>query len=111
MQGPVSPDTEGLYGEEESRAKTLRDLVKIAYPEGLSDLNLREINFMSALETLAKILDSDVLRTWNRKFLKLRVSRNRLGRREISSTLTLAGVKAKKGGAKSIKDLFSGLKA
>jgi len=105
----ASPLKDRPLGQEEALAKSLLELTQPEKIELFSDLNDEEIIALSALLTWGKELKIKVLKTFVQQFLRLRVSRYRLGRREIALTVGMAGgsVGVK---PKSVKDLFAGLK-
>ena len=77
--------------------------------KSLSDLDDEEINYLTILFTLADTIDLDVLKIFGNEFLRLRVSKGRLGRKEIvwiSSGLELFAKAA--GKVRSPKDIFAG---
>jgi hypothetical protein len=109
--------TEGgeLFGLEEALAKINMELLN---PSGeklytVSDVTATEIFPLAYLLTLSKKLDSKLMEKWAEKFLLLRISRFRLGRREfvfISGGLREVS-EARKGGQKGgLANLFSGFK-
>jgi len=109
--------TEGseLFGLEEALAKINMELLN---PTGeklytVSDVTASEIFPLAYLLTLSKKLNVPLMEKWVDKFLLLRISRFRLGRREfvfISSGLREVS-EARKGGQKgSLSSLFSGFK-
>jgi hypothetical protein len=108
--------TEGseLFGLEEAMAKINMELLN---PTGeklftVSDVTAQEIFPLTYLLTLSKRLNSTLMEKWVEKFLLLRISRFRLGRREfvfISGGLRDISEqrKAPKGG---LAGIFSGFK-
>jgi hypothetical protein len=51
--------------------------------EKLSDLTEQEISVLSVLQTFEEIYSFRSLKTWNATFLRMRVSKDRVGRAEI----------------------------
>jgi len=109
--------TEGsdLFGLEEAMAKINMELLN---PTGeklytVSDITAQEVFPLSYMLTLSKKLNIPLMEKWAEKFLLLRISRFRLGRREfvfISSGLREVS-EARKGGQKGgLSNLFSGFK-
>jgi hypothetical protein len=107
--------TEGsdLFGLEEALAKINMELLN---PTGeklftVSDVTATEIFPLTYLLTLSKKLNNTLMEKWAEKFLLLRISRFRLGRREfvfISGGLREVS-EARKGTQKGgLKNLFSG---
>jgi len=104
----VSP-TEKVYGTEEALAKGILDLLKTGKPKILSDLDDEEILNLSLLYTLAEDIKCDTIKKFCDNFLLLRISRFRLGRREITSIASFTGEPERRR-VKSIKDLFAGIR-
>ena len=109
--------TEGgeLFGLEEALAKINLELLN---PTGqklltVSDVTAMEIFPLSYLYALSKKLNSKIMEDWAEKFLLLRISRFRLGRREfvfISGGLREVS-EARRGGQKGgLGQLFSGFR-
>jgi hypothetical protein len=110
--------TEGgdLFGLEEALAKINLELLN---PTGqklltVSDVTAMEIFPLAYLYALSKKLGSKIMEDWAEKFLLLRISRFRLGRREfvfISGGLQATSEARKSGsGRSSLGNLFSGFK-
>lgn len=108
----VEPEAE-VFGKDEAFAKISMELLKTdKYKKILSDLDVDEVNALTSLLAIGRIIKSDMLEKIVNDFLELRVSKDRLGRKEIlsfalASTFEGAGGRAKAG----ISSLFSGLKA
>lgn len=108
----VEPEAE-VFGKDEAFARISMELLKTdKYKKILSDLEQDEINAIVSLLAIGRIVKSDIIEEIVDDFLELRVSKNRLGRKEIlsfalASTFEGAGGRAKSG----ISSLFSGLKA
>jgi len=100
--------------QEEALAKSLLKISEVDpkdIPKIISEVDDPEIFSLSALYTLGEELGIDALKEFCDNFLLLRISKHRLGRREIAITVGLAS--AGGGGGwrpKSIRDLFSGLR-
>jgi len=105
---PISPK-EKVYGTEEALARGILDLLKTGKTKILSDLDDEEILNLSLLYTWADITGNDTLRKFCDNFLQLRVSRFRLGRREVVSIASFSSEPERKR-MKSLKDLFAGFK-
>jgi hypothetical protein len=109
--------TEGgeLFGLEEALAKINLELLN---PTGqklltVSDVTAMEIFPLAYLYALSEKLGSKIMKDWAEKFLLLRISRFRLGRREfvfISGGLEARSEARKSGGRGSLGGLFSGFK-
>jgi hypothetical protein len=104
----VSP-TEKVYGTEEALAKGILELLKSGKTKILSDLDDEEILNLSLLYTWAEEIKCNTLKKFCDNFLLLRVSRFRLGRREIVGIASYSGEPDRKK-VKSIKDLFAGIR-
>lgn len=98
-----------VMGEEEARAQSLLELLEKEKPELLSDLNDEEIHYLALLKTWADQTNCKILEKFCNNFMHLRVSRNRMGRREIVFAVSHI-FERMKGGAKTIKDLFAGIR-
>jgi hypothetical protein len=109
--------TEGseLFGLEEAMAKINMELLN---PTGeklftVSDVTAQEIFPLTYLLTLSKRLNSTLMEKWVEKFLLLRISRFRLGRREfvfISGGLREVSEARKTGQKGGLAGIFSGFK-
>lgn len=91
----IVPSTEEALGQAVANLTEIDDeKIKL-----LSDVSLWEINQLSLMITIAERYDMDWLRTYVKNVLKLRVSAQRLGRREIvrmiagSATREYAGMR------------------
>jgi len=109
MPEPQFPKGKGVMGEEEARAQSLLDLLDKTKPELKSDLSDEEIHYLALLKTWAKQTDCKIIDDFCDNFMTLRVSRNRMGRREIVFALSLIGEKIR-GAPKTIRDLFAGIR-
>jgi len=98
-----------VYGTEEALAKGILDLLKSEKTKILSDLDDEEILNLSLLYSWAEITKCDAIKKFCDNFLQLRVSRFRLGRREIVSVASYTGEPDRKK-VRSIKDLFAGIR-
>jgi hypothetical protein len=78
----------------------------------LTDLNEKEINALALLETLADRMKIKELGDFVHNFSLYRISRARMGRREVGGMVTFAGYgqAEQRGGRRTIRDLFSGLR-
>jgi len=106
------PDTDRVMGTEEAMAQGIIEMLdKDNKVKTLSDLNDEEINALALLETLGTKLNVKVLNSFVRNFCLFRISRARMGRREIGGMVTFAGYGAEeKRRKRSIGELFAGLK-
>jgi hypothetical protein len=105
---PVSP-TEKVYGTEEALAKGILNLLHTKDTKTFSDLDDEEILNLSLLYTWADLIKDNALKKFCDNFLELRVSRFRLGRREIVSIASFTGEPERRK-IKGIKDLFAGFR-
>jgi hypothetical protein len=101
-----------VFGTEEALARIAMELLE---PSGdklytVTDVTPEEIFSIAVINRYATLFKSSMMENWVNDFLKLRISRFRLGRREF--LLLAAGIKeseeAKKKG--KVTDLFAGLK-
>lgn len=113
MAAPPSqrPDTGRVLGQEEAMAQALIEMMDIQGDKTrtLSDLNEEEIGTLALLQTLGNRVKVDEINDFVRLFCQFKVSRMRMGRREIVSAISLGTLgmedRRKRG---SIKDLFGG---
>lgn len=107
------PDTDRLLGTEEAMARGIMELLEIKKDriKTLTDLNDEEIGFMALLQTMSTKLNVAVIGDFVDNFCRFRVSRFRLGRREMSNIIAYAGGTLEdKHRKRSVKDLFSGIR-
>jgi len=108
---PSPKPTDKIYGTEEAIAQGLLRLWESKNFKIHSDLDDEEILNLSLLYSLGDTTGVKNINKFCDNFLQLRVSRFRLGRREIVTIGSASGADSgdrKK--ARSIKDLFSGLR-
>jgi flagellar motor switch protein FliG len=105
----VPKPTEKIYGPDEAIAKGIMSLLHSPNTKILSDLDDEEILNLSLLMMIGNTIKSEVIKGLCENFLQLRVSRYRLGRREMVSVARSSEEPDRKK-AKGIKDLFSGLR-
>lgn len=107
------PDTQRVLGQEEAMAQALIELMEIQDEKKrtLTDLELEEVGTLTLLQCLANRTKVRELEDFVNLFCQFKVSKNRLGRREIVNTVSMGGLgtddRRKRG---SIKDLFSGIR-
>ncbi len=96
----------GVVGPEEAIA---RIGIELLYPTGenlkmLSDLTPKEIFYLTSLSVVSNFYDSDVMKSFVENFLKFRMARLRLGRKEmlIFATGLREAMEEKKRGVKSL---------
>lgn len=103
----ISP-TEKVLGFEEQMAKNL----EIIAPKDIkqrSDLDDEEILNLSLIYTWGDVTNCEILKKFADNFLKLRVSRFRLGRREIVAIASYTAEPERKK-LRTIRDLFIGMR-
>ncbi|MGC9201004.1 MAG: hypothetical protein ACP5F8_03610 [Candidatus Aenigmatarchaeota archaeon] len=96
----------GVVGPEEAIA---RIGIEMLYPTGdnlkmLSDLTPKEVFYLTSLNIVSNFYDSDVMKNFVENFLEFRMSRLRLGRKEmlIFATGLREAMEEKKRGVKSL---------
>jgi len=101
-----------VFGVEEALAKMFIQLMKPEEEKLLtvSDITPEEVFGLATLFEYAKYFKSNIMLDWIKKFLLLRISRLRMGRKEL--ILLGAGIRqlSESRGKKSIEDLFAGLR-
>lgn len=80
----VSFDDDVSLSPEEAQAKIATMLAKSENLETLSETTEEEVRLMSALATIAEEFNISMLDTYLNKYLQLKVSLHRQGRKEIS---------------------------
>jgi hypothetical protein len=107
------PDANRVLGQEEAMAKALVELMDTegTKVKTMSDLDESEIGVLTLLNIMGDHLKIQVLSDFVTNYSQFKVSRARLGRREIINSITFGAI----GGddrrkTKSIKDLFGGMK-
>jgi len=103
--------TKKIFGPDEALGQGMTELFKTAPKKAmlLSDLDDEEILNLSLLLTWADLIDSEAMKSFCENFLRLRVSRFRLGRREIVAIASYSSQPERKK-IKNIKDLFAGIR-
>lgn len=107
------PDANRVLGQEEAMAQALLELMDIQGDKvkELSDLGDEEIGVLTLLDTMHRRMKINELGNFVELYCKYKVSRSRMGRREIINAISLGGVavddKRRRG---SIKDLFAGMR-
>ena len=101
-----------LMSQDEAVAQNVLKLAEATDEEMklLSDLEEEEVGYLTILYTLSEMIGLDVLSEFANQFLRLRVSKGRLGRREIVWIASAMELLLGRGGGKfrSPKDLFAG---
>jgi hypothetical protein len=102
-----------VYGTEEALAQIFIQLLE---PQGanlqtVSDVTPQEIFGLSVLKSYSTIINSGIMSNWVEDFLRLRVSRMRIGRKEL--ILLGSGIREyldnKSKGKTKFSELFQGL--
>jgi hypothetical protein len=107
------PDTQRVLGQEEAMAQALLELMDIQgdKAKSLTDLNDEEVGVLTLLQTMHDTIKIKEIGNFVDLYCKFKVSRSRLGRREIINAISFGGVqmddKRRRG---SIKDLFAGMR-
>lgn len=105
------PDTNRVLGQEEAMAQALLELMDIQMDKTrtLTDLNDEEVGVLSLLQTLSNRVRVREIDDFVRLYCQFKVSRMRLGRREIVNAISIGNLgleeKRRRGG---IKELFGG---
>lgn len=111
MPEKPSPVSERPIGQEESVARSLQELTTPHEDniDFLSDLDDEDILNITALKIWGEVTGFDIFKEFCHHFERLRVSRNRLGRREIGATIGLSsgGIIPRQ---KSLRDLLGSLR-
>lgn len=75
--------TGDVSSTEEAQAKAIVQLTESPDPEVLTHLTDIEIKRLSSLSAVADLYGAEVVQTWIKKFIRLRISLQRKGRQEI----------------------------
>jgi len=105
-------DDKEVFGVDEALAKMSLELLDPAEQKlfTVSDLTPKEIFILSTLLSYAEKFKSKLIKKWVKYFLLLRISRLRLGRREIIFLGAGLHETGDRRGKKSLSDIFVGLK-
>lgn len=106
-------DSQRLMGTEEAIAKTIDEMMDVRKEKikMLSDLDIEEISVLSMLSTLSKTLKINSLEQFIDDFCRFRISKARMGRKEFTSMITMAGFNMEQNNrSRSIRSLFSGIR-
>jgi len=104
-----TPDAE-VFGIDEALARIATQLMEAGDRSvmSVSDVTPEEIFGLSYVLMLSNKIGSDLLEDWVKNFLKLRISRLRLGRKELI-LLGAGATDAQRRGKQNVSDLFAGL--
>lgn len=111
--GNLRPDQSRLMSTEEAMASAIIEMLETSKQKTktLSDLDDQEIGYMALLQTMGVNLNIKPLRDFVDNFCQFRVSRARMGRREMSHIVAAAGGSLEnKMKRKSLGDLFGGMR-
>jgi hypothetical protein len=107
------PDTQRVMGQEEALARAITEMMDVTEQKKklLSDLSEEECNVLTLLHVIGERLKVKEISRFAEEFCMYRVSRSRMGRREMVNVITFSGLPmSEMKGRKSIKDLFSGIR-
>lgn len=105
----ISMDDNANLSREEALAKVSLILANTDKPKILSDIDIREVGYTSALSTVGEFLDIPMLNTFiHQNFLQLRVSKDRKGRNEILEIAREIRIQPEREG--SLRSRFFGLR-
>lgn len=101
-----------IFGIEESQARLMTGFDN---PTGerlfaLSDITPNEVFGLNLIKSYADKFSSPLVDDWIKRHLLFRISRLRIGRKELVLLLSGIAQSEKSGKKKSLSDLFSGLK-
>ena len=98
-------------GTEEAIAMLIQELMKTDKPKVMTDLNDEEVGVLSLLSTIGENLKIKELKAFCKNFTLYRVSRFRMGRKEMVNIASWTGadVYQRKRKVRSVKDLFGGM--
>ena len=108
----MKPKEEKILGTEEALGKLITELMKLQKEKYkiLTDLDDKEVCTLSLLSTIAESLKIKELRTFVANFCNFRVSRDRMGRRELVGIASLTGIGiSERKGKISLKSLIPGI--
>ncbi|MFQ6119454.1 MAG: hypothetical protein ACE5KE_06165 [Methanosarcinales archaeon] len=102
-----------VYGTEEALAQIFLELLNPSEDNihTISDITPEEVFGLSVISSYATLFNSKILKSWMIDFLKLRISRLRIGRKEL--VLLGSGIReyleGKQKGKLKFSELFAGL--
>jgi len=109
----IRPDTQRVMGTEEAMALGIVEMLDIKDQKikTLTDLNDTEIGVLTLLDIISQRLRIKEVGNFVKGFCQFRVSKYRLGRREMANIITFAGFGTEeRRKVRSIRDLFSGMR-
>jgi len=108
---PVTPSEERIMGTEEAIGLLIQKLLKPDNLKLITDLDDEEVNVMTLLQTIGDVLKIDALQSFCENFEQFRVSRWRMGRRELVDIASFyTGGFEQPRRVRSLKDLFVGVR-
>jgi hypothetical protein len=106
-------EAEKIMGTEEAVARLIQELIRVSEDKSkvLSDLNDEEVGVLSLLSTIGEKLKIDAITKFCINFAQYRVSRFRLGRREMVNIASFTSAfPEERRKVRSLRDLFSGMR-
>lgn len=103
-----------VMGTEEAHAVVIQDLLETAdlKAKTMTDLNDEEIGILALMQTIGESLKIKELTDFVTHFAQFRVSRNRMGRREMKDIISYSGSQNDDmRRRRSVGELFAGIKA
>jgi len=103
-----------VMGTEEAHAVVIQDMLetKELKAKTMSDLNDEEIGILALMQTIGNALKIEELQEFVLNFAQFRVSRGRMGRREMKDIISYSGSgNEDMRRRRSVGDLFAGIKA
>lgn len=110
----ITPESNNLENDVEEKDVLHRVVDEILADNNLdakSDLNERMIAAFAKVDAFAEIFDVPILKAFKKSFLKLRISKNRLGRKELTDmTRSLVSYETAPDETSVISKMFKGTK-
>jgi len=106
-------DQKQILGTEEATALLIQELMRNDNPKVMTDLSDEEVGVLSLLSTIGEDLKIKELKNFCKNFSLYRISRFRLGRREMTDIASWSSGDAygRKKKVKSVRDLFGGMRS
>ena len=109
----IRPDLQRIMGTEEATARAIVELLEMDKHKKkiLTDLDFNEVNVLTLLTLVGERLKIKEFTKFAENFAEYRVSMGRLGRKELTGIITMAGFQTEeRGRMKSLKSVFTGFK-
>lgn len=106
----VKQEQRRVMGTEEATAILIQELIKSDNIKIMTDVNDEEGGVLSLLSTMGEHLKIPALKLFVKNFCMFRVSRFRMGRREMVNVASYTGENPEGRKVKSLKDLFTGMR-